>query len=114
MTAEELLQRIRDRAFAGIKIHESIGMKSKGLTKAKHSSLMGVNMSFLGLANTETKPLSKWIPVIERLPEIPNGKSFTTVIVSYVDFISIEQCYADGFEDKSILAWQLLPQPYKP
>lgn len=66
-----------------------------------------------------------WIPVEERMPEVPNGTDDEdcpefNVIVKGADIATTLKCGPDGtwFDDDgyvyNVIAWQPLPEPYRP
>lgn len=61
-------------------------------------------------------PQMVWVPVTERLPEESGNYLVTTLNLERDKKIVIERLFLGGkwlIRDKDILAWMLLPKPYK-
>jgi hypothetical protein len=69
-----------------------------------------------------------WIPVSERLPQLPDGKSFIPLNVTILAPSGLRNtvqmtwelkrgkptwCYLGETSDWNVIAWQPLPEPYK-
>ena len=70
---------------------------------------------------------NKWIPVSERLPQLPDGKSFMPLNVTILAPSGLRNtvpmtwelkrgkptwCYLGEASDWNVIAWQPLPEPY--
>lgn len=86
-----------------------------------------------GLINLAISALEKhhkndWIPVSERLPQLPDGKSFIPLNVTILAPSGLRNtvqmtwelkrgnptwCYLGETSDWNVIAWQSLPEPYK-
>ncbi len=69
---------------------------------------------------TKAKPVQRWIPCSERLPEmyynylITTGEGDTDIGTFSPEFKRWYICDADGFKrTDGVLAWMPLPEPYK-
>lgn len=67
-------------------------------------------------AINEERPQGEWIPVNERLPKEGNQSYLVTVDYGNGAVCSCQRFFFNediGWNDDSVIAWQLLPEPYK-